>query len=520
MNILINLANRKVTSVLLAILSAVLLYLSRSPFNFWIIVWFAYVPVLYALENLSIKSVFIVFSLLATVSYYINLDWLEFTLYTFGGIDGPVLILTKILLCMYISLNHTVFGIAYKIIKARTNLPILIFGPIVYAALSGIFPIIFRHSMVDTQILFPIAVQGSDIFGVSGLQFIVMLSNCLILTILKGDWKKQRSVFAFSSLLFIGWWSYGVYKYNYWKKEEANWPAHKIGILQPNTDIKASDVLPNENTWELLKTRELAEQGAVFVIWPEGKRYFFSNNAGVRKLFKNTIDEVNTNLIFGDLYYKSDPAKLHNAMVWIKPDGSEGPAYLKLLLMPFGEYFPGGKITKNLLKKIGFQTYSLIPGEKNIYFTDENTNIQLLPLICYETLFAENAAKMVSNSINEQKNYKKLIIAGSQDGWYNSLKQNYEHIYASIGRSVESRLPFLHVIQNGISTLTMPSGDHIELTEYETQAAQLVNIRLNPAWENTFFTKHPYLTKVILRIVAVIMLLYALFWRTRKRPTA
>src|SRR4030042_1107596 len=93
----------------LCLLSSCLLILSFPNFNFWILAWFAFVPLFFALENKSRRRAFLLSYLAGVIFWSGIIYWLIHV--TFLG---------TIVLILYLALYFAVFGM---IVASRSRQP-------------------------------------------------------------------------------------------------------------------------------------------------------------------------------------------------------------------------------------------------------------------------------------------------------------------------------------------------------------------------------------------------------------
>ena len=79
------------------------------------------------------------------------------------------------------------------------------------------------------------------------------------------------------------------------------------------------------------------------------------------------------------------------------------------------------------------------------------SDMRIIPLICYESV----VPNVVAQSVGYDAAGKVFVVA-SQNGWYKSRFQVQQHSSLSSIRAVENRVPLVHSINNGFSSITMP----------------------------------------------------------------
>ena len=175
---------------------------------------------------------------------------------------------------------------------------------------------------------------------------------------------------------------------------------------------------------------------------------------------------MNTSLIIGTLSLENE--NLFNSLVYINSLGNLEYKYDKIHLVPFGEYIP----FISFIKKIGFMR-----GKTNFSSGTVNKNLkilnigEILPLICYEVLFAEEVRSRISNNT-------KLIINITNDAWFGDSSGPYQHLALAKIRAVEFGIPLVRVANTGISAFISPYGEdllRIPLNTRDAKTTQLIS---------------------------------------------
>jgi len=168
--------------IALAILSGLLLTGSFPKVNFSWLAWFAFVPLLISLRDLSFKKSFFL-GFLAGLTHYITLVyWLIHTMRTYGHLPWYLCVVVLILFCAYLALYFAVFSAAASRLISKPSALFLMI-PVFWVGLEYIrsfflsgFPWeLIGYSQFKTLHI----LQISDIFGVYGVSFLVALSNAL-----------------------------------------------------------------------------------------------------------------------------------------------------------------------------------------------------------------------------------------------------------------------------------------------------------------------------------------------------
>ena len=207
--------------------------------------------------------------------------------------------------------------------------------------------------------------------------------------------------------------------------------------------------------YELIKLSDPNLDKKTLFIWPEG--IIPNINQSELKRYKLLFNEqFNKNHLIGlginDYKNKEGKSRFYNSFSIYDSEVNLVAAYNKVNLVPFGEFLPFEKI----LKKIGlksltnqYQSYSKGKSRKIIEIDQNNINLKLLPLICYEIIYTGKIFK------NSEFDY---IVNISEDGWFGNSIGPQQHFTHSIFRALESGKYLIRSANNGIAAIINPVG--------------------------------------------------------------
>jgi len=186
----------------------------------------------------------------------------------------------------------------------------------------------------------------------------------------------------------------------------------------------------------------------------------------------------------------------YSAAVMLDASGVETGVYQKNKRIPFGEYAPfapQGSTLRRLLESLfGDFLTVLEAGDSHRIF--DHQGINLVPLICYETTFPTFVANAVNASVESDVTQSaSILVALSNDGWFGSTHQPYQHVFHSVLRAVENRTPLVHVANNGPSIVVLPSGKVMFTSDFQTAAAYVVDVPYSAQSQGSFYSRHPTL---------------------------
>ena len=127
-------------------------------------------------------------------------------------------------------------------------------------------------------------------------------------------------------------------------------------------------------------------------------------------------------------------------------------SYKKVNLVPFGEFLPFefflGRLGLTSLTN-NYQSFSAGKNRKIIKINDNDFNLKVLPLICYEIIY--------SGKIFDNHNFD-YIFNISEDGWFGNSIGPHQHFAHSIFRAIESGKYIIRSANNGVTAIINPTG--------------------------------------------------------------
>ncbi len=193
-------------------------------------------------------------------------------------------------------------------------------------------------------------------------------------------------------------------------------------------------------------TRQLlANSNPDFVVWPEAS---FPKNLNERFLtgyhqtkLINFIKETKTVMIVGGFATDLDLTKYYNSMFLFDRDAKLLDIYKKTYLLAFGEYLPGSDLIPVLKKWLPqVSHFSRGKGPKVTKLGNVNVGYQ----ICYEGLYPEFSVGLAKKSAD-------VIVNVTNDSWFGHTIEPVQHLYMTMARTIETRIPIVRSTNTGIS---------------------------------------------------------------------
>jgi apolipoprotein N-acyltransferase len=509
--------------VLLPIFSALLLGLSRLPINLDMLVFVAFIPILYYFEINSSNKVVnqddnfhkrflwksslmhfkngVVFS---TIFLLVSIHWISIV--TFPGFLGILL------------LFGFIFGVLFWIVGL-----FYMIKPKCYRLSFILVWLSFEYLTNYTEFKFPwfnIAyglknsinlIQIAEIGGVTLIGLLILVINYLFYLSIT----KNKKYYMISFLILLFWYFGGMYRLQHLEIIETDF---KIAVLQGNIDqdLKwhSSMIDSTFNIYESLGKKALKEENVDLIIFPEAALpvYLLQRKQYYNRLL-DIVDNFNKPVFTGFPYYKQEylhkgqiePYLYYNAANLFTPEYSEEKVYFKNILVPFGERMPFLDDFP-LLWKLQFGQANFEKGtEFGLY---KIGGYSFSPLICFEIVFPQFLRK-ISYDFNPH-----FWVNLTNDAWFKKSIGTHQHASMAVFRSIETRKAVFRSANTGYSFYTTPDGTIHKMTNlydrtYLTGKLSIYNV-ITP------YVKYGYLLPIIIFIffaLQIFKLLLVLFYK-------
>ena len=308
-------------------------------------------------------------------------------------------------------------------------------------------------------------VQIADITGQWGISFLIVLINAMLLETMLVHNKSIIKSWIFTTLLFIGSISYGIYTNNTdipWEKTLT------VSVVQQNADswITGQEIESIRKGQDL--TRSELQQSKVkpdLIVWSENAfRYPYIENSSrysrepLGDPFVKFLGEINIPILVGSPYILDGKTMdALNAVLLVSPKGKIIEYYGKSHPVPFAENIPfwNLSIISSFFKNvIGLNNQGWSLGKPNIIFKmplSDGTTLNFGAPICFEDSFPYISREFVKNGAD-------LLINLSNDSWSKTVSGETQHLAAARLRAIENRRVLIRSTNAGVSTIIDPWG--------------------------------------------------------------
>lgn len=474
--------------------SAVLLTVIQAPIGLWPLAWVAYVPLILVSSPAAKPRALFAAGYVVSLFYWLgNLYWM-----------APVTLPGWIAFCLYTALLLPTAAIALR--RCRIwRVPLVLAVPILVVGaerLQGLFlgGFFWRH-LAHSQYANITLIQIADIFGASGVSFLVAMVNALAaeLIIARSE-KNLLKIRHTAAIVVVCAAMVGAFLYGRWRIAQSDNFAEAgplVGSVQSNIpqSVKTGGESSNVIFADLMnRSRAAAAAGAELIVWPETMVQAILNrdiwpflvstreNRAFDKAISEHAEETAYLLVgaYGGKIKQGPDLKgylaRYNSAFLYGPDGGQRPrSYNKIHLVPFGEVVPFKKSAPwlyNILMKFTpyEHDYSLDYGSEYTVFemtggkAASEKIYRFGTMICYE----DAIPSIARNFALDKEGQKRLdwLINISNDGWFvrfNGEKVHpstelAEHTAICVFRAVENRLGILRSVNTGVSCLIDPTG--------------------------------------------------------------
>jgi apolipoprotein N-acyltransferase len=475
--------------------SALLLTVIQSPFGWGWLAWVAWVPFVWICDSGQPAR------RLAWLSFFVSAAYWLGNLYWIGYVTVP----GYVMFCLYLALYWPILVWGFRYLHGRRGLPyfacvpLLVLGAEAWQGIlvTGFDWRLLAHSQYGNWPLMQIA----DIFGVTGISFLIALANGLAADLLtearhRGIHKTVRFGNGVKAVvtagLIIATIVYGQHRIN--ETPGCLRPGPMIAAVQPNIPSNVKEL--SDSAEPILndliqQSIQVYAAGAALVVWPETMVLATLNPGFVAYckeesnpvVFDKRISELvkgKGNLVVGahskDLVFdeRNNPVILHqyNSAFLYRTNGMQEPQrYDKIHLVPFGEYIPFRdllpKLNKLILKLSPYDyDYQLTHGTQHTIFEIEadKQKYHFGVLICYEDTDAQVARQNTLDPSGQKK--ADWLVNVSNDGWYVRYQDGKvipspelpQRTILTAFRAIENRVWILRSVNTGISCLIDSTG--------------------------------------------------------------
>ena len=497
--------------LLLAVLSALLLFLSFPNVNLYPLAWIAMVPFFIALaQTTHWKSAFWM-GYLAGFLFFAGLLPAIALLYPYANIFATIV--GYLLLVGYTGVYFAVFAALMKFVPVRSGVLFPFVAACIWTALEWVrswmitgFP---WGSIGYSQWNNLPGIQVASLFSVHGISFVIVLFNVGIATVLcnRQRWRQEIRALVLPVILMLFCFGYGVFQLQdaepLDRETNATVPADtetlNVALVPGNiSQLRKWDVNQSPAILQhyINLTYKASREAPDLIVWPETSirsqtltgqwpRSYGRFSRMLREtslpIFVGTANRGETDDAIGkfdkDIDKRSQP--VYNRVLSIAPDGKIHEAYAKMHLVPFGEYVPLADLLPDFIPNfIQFEPFAhgkavnLLPvfvvkdktntakstdglfRDPKVFVVKEKAGSQKVDIgasICFESVFPNEFRRPV------QKGARVMGIF-TNDAWFEGTVFPELHLSMAPFRAIENRIAVFRCANGGFSCIVDKFG--------------------------------------------------------------
>ncbi len=352
-------------------------------------------------------------------------------------------------------------------------------------------------------------IQTARVVGVWGIHFIILYFNAAVASII-ATWGKSMppkyhavpsrqtpgklqiralTHLSVASFLLVISFLHGIAVLS--EERGENLRLRRVAMVQANFNPWSPDLARNLET-EIRLTRRALQHDPDFIVWSESsvpfpyEFYLEQNNKYARRVHQ-FISTVRRPFLFGSIEFSGQyengeyRGDFYNVAVYYD-SGQLKDVYRKIHLVPFGEWFPYGRLfpfVVKILERAGAGDFT--PGKEFLVFRGGDFTFSVL--ICFEDVFGNLARKFVLRG-------SELLINVTNDAWTGSRKAEIQHFSKSVFRTIENRRSLIRAANGGVTASINPYGRVLVQLEPFTTDYLVSDVPIVDEKSLTFYTKH------------------------------
>jgi apolipoprotein N-acyltransferase len=459
-------------------MSGILGVLIFPRFNFEFLAWFAFIPLLSAIEAKTPQRSALLGFIFGMVFYTWGLSWVNNTLINYGNLPTVVSFMVLSLLAAYLSFYTALFCYLIRRVCKENRVTFFLFAPVLWTSLEyirstpselGFSWLGLGYSQFQTLPM----IQVAEFTGVYGISWLIILVNVGLYLAWK-SWRESGQMgvrfLSVTFLIFACWWGYGSVALN--RPNIDNNSVVTVGLIQGNVEqfMKWNPLYQKQviNKYRDL-TLKAAQSKPHLIVWPETALPFYYNQHPAGTKFVNDLaKQTQTAILFGSPHKENKDGNIihYNSAYLVSETGDMQNRYDKIHLVPFGEFVPFRKLlffVEKMVEMIG----DFGRGKEATLFDVAGHKAGVS--ICYELIFPDLIRESVKNGAG-------FLVNITNDAWFGKSAASYQHMSMGALRAVENRVPIVRAANTGVSGTIDANGALRDATDLFVETAQITQI--------------------------------------------
>ena len=461
---------------MLAVVSGILLTLSFPHLGHPLVGWVALVPLLVAVARASTFTLALRHGFVTGVVQFAGvIYWIPLVMSQYGGLPTPLAWGVHFLFVFYLAVFPAAFAAGMWVLVSRLGVGAVLMTPCVWVTseLGRVYLFTgFPWSLLGySQTPSLGVVQVASVVGVLGVSALVAWVNATAALVLVDTGRRRWSVAAATAVGLVTIVVAGHVRVRAGVLAAAG-DAMRVAAVQGN--VAQSDKWDPAHRDAILEkylrmTDQAADEGAMFVVWPESATPFSFNLDPRGERVRDIARTRSVHLLFGstDITWGDEP-QYYNAAFMIDPRGQAPGVYHKQHLVPWGEYVP-----------LRDWLFFVSPLVQNVGGFTPGAGATLLPVrdhwigtaICYEIIYPGLVRELVTRG-------SQLLTTVTNDAWYGRSSAPHQHFQMATMRAIEGGRYLVRAANTGISGVIDPYGRVLVRTPLFEDAVATADVRL------------------------------------------
>lgn len=483
--------------LLASVASGLALVFISAPANIHWLHWFAFVPMIWATRPGEGKRNALVAYAGGCVAIFILYFWLIETIIRFSSVPWILALLVHLIFTAVFALPYALTFGPLQRMRARLGLGWVFAFPALWVTVEMI-PALFPYYHGVSQYRNPLTWQLASVTGVTGLTYLVWLTNAVLAEVL---FRRQEGrappwgALAGSLALFLGNLGFGQWRVDRIEAELEQAPVVRTAILQQNTTMEVrlnESIIDSVQSW-VDTTRGVVDDKPDLVIWPEGTIPFnpdetrtarWLGGVSPKDFFSTMASGFGFHFLIGGgtiEFLKDDPDgrryTSYNSAYAFSREGELVDRYDKMVPLPFGEYIPFSS-TFPWLRELIQGPGDFRAGERPTVFparTAAGVDYTYTVPICYEAILN---GPMWDLYYGENTDPVDLFVVITNDAWFGDTASPHQHAMLTTVQAIQFGRPMVRSAYTGVSWIIEPHGKIVGETEAFADVQRVEELRL------------------------------------------
>ncbi len=431
------------TKALLALVGGCILVFSFAPFAYRFVAFLSPALLLWCLLDAR-RSAASLYGFLFGIGFFsVGVSWIFISIHTYGEAPIAIAVLITLLFVLALAAFTTLIGWMMSFYKSPLNFQCLALFPAIWVSVEWLrswvltgFPWLFvGYSQVDTSLKY-----FAPFIGVYGLSFLVTFISGALILIIKGRIKDRIMAFVAIALIWSGAQALAHYQLPHDSK------AISVSLIQG--DIPQSlkwDPEQAVKTLKIYKALTEAQSPHTLIIWPEAAIPLVKSQAHTYLQYMQQLLRQKDQTLITGIPIDAWPVYYNGILMLGQAKGE----YLKIHLVPFGEYYPMKWLLGPVFDYLKIPMSDLTPGPDTQGLLDAN-GIKIAPFICYEIAYPQQVLNQAQRA--------EVLVTVSDDSWFGNSIAAEQHLEIAQLRALETQRYILFSTNSGISAVINPQG--------------------------------------------------------------